>query len=323
MNENKYKETFNAIFPSEEAVERIYANTIDKKKFTYKKVVKRIAATAMAFVLAIGIGFGIDFIKENNYLFEHNYTEPNSNKPSSTESNNETTESKLGILVAYAGEKDYLQIQNAFESQKLFGKLYVAFHSDEEELQRIYNESDKEEQKVLGVINKCLEKGEEPAMSYYSTIDYIYDQNDPDEKTELGWVISIYEGELTLNLDDYSNVKDITFENSSKYVELMIEYYTWKPTPTLEGHKITVTGEELKYAIDHGIFLPKGYIFSWHIANPLLEELAADENFDLSNIKDTITFTVNYLDGTTEKTSVDLTFDKDGNMRLSDNTLMQ
>ncbi|MDE6723226.1 MAG: hypothetical protein K2J55_03415, partial [Eubacterium sp.] len=154
-------------------------------------------------------------------------------------------------------------------------------------------------------------------------IDYIYDTDDIEQEFEKGWILSLYEGELTLNINDYSNVKDITFENSSKYGELMLEYYTWKPVQTLKGHKITVLGEELQYALDNGFYLPQGYIFSWNIAKPLLEEFASNENFDLSNIKDTITFTVNYLDGKTEYATVDLSFDKDGYMHLSDNNLTQ
>ena len=101
----------------------------------------------------------------------------------------------------------------------------------------------------------------------------------------------------------------------------MLKHYTWNPVQTLEGHKITVSGKELQYAVDNGFFLPKGYIFSWHITKSLLDEFANNENFELSNVKDTITFTVNYLDGTSETASVDLTFDNDGTLRLSDGSL--
>lgn len=314
MNENKYKETFNNISPSEEAVERIYEITTDKKKYSYKIFAKRAIAASMAFIIAIGIGFGADWIPKST--IEPN-TEQNNPEPSNKNENN------LGVLVAYAGEKEFLQIQNKNDTQKFFGKLYVAFHSDEEKLQKIHDEYSKEQDRIDKIVEKYIQDGEPDnrPISCSSHIDYIYDADDLYQEIEKGWIISLYEGELTLNIDDYSNVKDITFENSSKYGELILEHYTWKPVQTLEGHKITVLGKELQYAIDNGFCLPKGYIFGWNITNSLLEEFAADENFDLSNIKDTITFTVNYLDGTTEQASVDLSFDKDGYMHLSDNSL--
>lgn len=304
-NKNRYKETFSAIFPSEDAVEGVYKMTNDKRKTNNGKALKRILAAALTFILVLGGGFGADYAIEK-YV-----------------TNSVSNNNKLSVLVAYAGEKEFLKIENANNEQKLFGKLYVAFHSDEEKMNKIYNEYIIEQDRIDKFVEKYIEEGESVnrPISYNSNIDYIYAEDDIYEETELGWIISVFEGEITLNIDDYSNVKDIIFENSSKYGELMIEHYTWNPVQTLEGHKITVSGKELQYAVDNGFFLPKGYIFSWHITKSLLDEFANNENFELSNVKDTITFTVNYLDGTSETASVDLTFDNDGTLRLSDGSL--
>ena len=123
-------------------------------------------------------------------------------------------------------------------------------------MNKIYNEYIIEQDRIDKFVEKYIEEGESVnrPISYNSNIDYIYAEDDIYEETELGWIISVFEGEITLNIDDYSNVKDIIFENSSKYGELMIEHYTWNPVQTLEGHKITVSGKELQYAVDNGFF---------------------------------------------------------------------
>ncbi|MDE6723273.1 MAG: hypothetical protein K2J55_03660, partial [Eubacterium sp.] len=151
MNENRYKETFNTISPSEEAVERIYEITTDKKKFSHRKFAKRVIAASMAFVIAIGIGFGADLISEN--ISEPN-TEQNNPEPSNK------NENKLGVLVAYAGERNFLQIENKNDNQKVFGKLYVAFHSDEDKLKKIYDEYSKEQDRIDKIVEKHIEDGE-------------------------------------------------------------------------------------------------------------------------------------------------------------------
>lgn len=319
MNENKYKNTFRAVTHSEEAVAKIYENTIDKKKHSSKKAFKRMIAAAMALVIALGIGFGTDFILENKFL--QNHTEPNKPNSSTTENNNNGN--NLGILVAYAGENRFLKLENVYESQKFFGRLYTAFHSDEEKLQKIYDEYLKEDARMQGIVDNLLANGIEPLINYHSKIDYIYDPDFPDEEIETGWIISMIEGSIALNLEDYSNVKEVIFENSSNYLELELQCYPLDELPTLTGHKIAISGKDLQYAIDNGFYLPKGYILGWNITKPLLEEYGKNENFDISTVKDTFTFTVHYLDGTTEQTAVDITFDKDGYIHLSDKSLTE
>lgn len=320
-NEHKYKQAFNSVTPSQESIEEIFANTIDKKKPNRKATIRRLISAVAALVIVIGIGFGADFILENNFL--QNNPKP-VNPGSTTQSNtNQPNSNRLGILVAYAGETDFLKLENVYESQKFFGRLYTAFHSDEEKLQKIYDEYLKEDARMQGIVDNLLANGIEPLINYHSTINYIYNPDFPDEEIETGWIISMMEGSIALNIEDYSNVKEVIFENSSNYFELELQCYPLDELPTLTGHKIAISGKDLQYAIDNGFYLPKGYVLGWNVAKPLLEEYGKNEDFDISTVKDTYTFTVHYLDGTTKQTAVDITFDKDGYMNFSDKRLTE
>ena len=93
-NKNRYKETFSAIFPSEDAVEGVYKMTNDKRKTNNGKALKRILAAALTFILVLGGGFGADYAIEK-YV-----------------TNSVSNNNKLSVLVAYAGEKELKFIMN-------------------------------------------------------------------------------------------------------------------------------------------------------------------------------------------------------------------
>lgn len=52
------------------------------------------------------------------------------------------------------------------------------------------------------------------------------------------------------------------------------------------------------------------------ITDDVYQAIGNDLNFDLSQIKDTITFTVNFDDGTVKTASINLFFDSDGYMHF-------
>ena len=68
MNKNSenYKNTYSALRPSDEAIERIFEMTTDKKKTGLRLTYRRIAAVVLAFVLIIGGGFGIEILTKND-----------------------------------------------------------------------------------------------------------------------------------------------------------------------------------------------------------------------------------------------------------------
>ncbi|MDE6386133.1 MAG: hypothetical protein K2L36_08350, partial [Eubacterium sp.] len=216
--------------------------------------------------------------------------------------------------------------------------IYVIDYTNDEKRQKVENDYNRENNEQREISEKLSKKdiGTHTNGSF-STLDN-------------GMLRTLNTSNLVLNLNNYSNVKDITIENASKYGELQFSYVTENTgeifsetenltvftTPLGEedavyaskyicGNKISVTGEELQFSKNMGLYsmgigkheINKGYEFSWDISNALYRELEKDINFDLTKITDTITFTVNYLDGTTESTIVNISFDSDGYMHLS------
>lgn len=107
-----------------------------------------------------------------------------------------------------------------------------------------------------------------------------------------------------LNLDDAESVKSINVKNTSKYGQVV--YNANKPIfdASEHGNDFTITAKE--YNFDGGSFY-------WDHTEEL--EKAFDENINtpFSTFNDTITFTVEYTDGSKAIGVVDLVFDDSGN----------
>lgn len=303
---NKYKEVFSYLSPSEKSVEKIYQITTDKKKFNYKKVIKRIAAATMALALVIGGGVGIDFIAKTNQA-----------------------DNTLGIYVAYAAEKELTRIEKLNE-QDLFYRIYVIDYSNAEKRKKIeadYNTDNRKQQEIAHELG---------SHGIGTSIQRSFSAGNN------GMIRTLNAGEFVLNLDDYSDVKNIIIENTSKYGQIQFSYIADSSKSIshadcvmkinelysdvlIQSNRITITGEELQYSKNSDMYImgsgkheiKKGYSLNWDITTALYEELEKDMNYDLTQIQDTITVTVNYLDGTTDSAVVNLNCDKDGYIHLS------
>lgn len=110
--------------------------------------------------------------------------------------------------------------------------------------------------------------------------------------------------EFKLNLEDTENVKLINVKNTSKYGEMVYNEHKPDFDAPEHGNDITINGadfdfEKSGFYWDHTIELEKAF----------------DENINIlfSTFNDTITFTVEYKDGSKAIGVVDLVFDDDGN----------
>lgn len=331
MNKNKdyYKETFSAFTPSDTAVEKVFEATTDKKKKTSNFTFRRIAAAALAFVLIIGGGFGIN----------------------SAVSKRNTVSDKLGVMVAMAGERDLLAAGKANEQDVFYG-IYVADLEDKEAMRAAVDrwQRDKTKQNELG--DEMEKKYGEKAItrSYSSSSGSCYSLK---LEKDTAAIYTMRSGSFLLNKFDYSNVKDITIENTSQYGVLGVDY--WDPYYDLSemdmdiyddmygedsagwthyaeytfgttDEKIVLTKEILTAGQEKewgGLYtasgmINPGYSVDWDVSEYLKLAIGENVNFDLSQIKDTIIFTVHYEDGTSEQASVSLEFDSDGYMHIAD-----
>lgn len=318
MNKNSenYKSTYSQLRPSAEAVERVMDMT-SEKKIRFKPVVKRLAAAALAFAVLIGGSLGINHALQND-----------------------SPADELRVLVAYAATGEFLNI-GSVNQQELFYSIHFAPCDDKEAIT--------EARKKYGAdVNKVMEQMEKNdgygTMHHRNEILY----NDAGERTAEYFKVSA--GQFALSLNDYSNIETFKVENSNTYGELYFEYdffgdlaitgteedkieYYHKTAmllleedPPFCGREFEISGDVLRQSQTNGFYsfslgksgkeINLGYILYWEISDELLLAIGNDPNFDLSQIKDTITFTVEFNDGSVKNASIDLYFDSDGYMHF-------
>lgn len=327
MNKNKdnYKDTFLAFTPTDTAVEKVFELTTDKKKKASNLTFRRIAAAAFAFVLIVGGGFGVN----------------------SAVSKRNAVSDKLGVMIAMAGEKELLAAGQKNEQDVFYG-IYIADLNDKQACEDAKNRwnNDKNKQRDLAEglgsnhITAGVKSGSTQAYNKHS-------------ETHTAVMYTLSAGNFVLSLSDYTNVKDITIENTSEYGNICVEF--WNRHYDLsemdmsiysevfdevsggfydvkeysfgrDEEKIVLTKDDLMFGIENGVGwydtangeVNKGYTVDWEPSGYLNFAIGENVNFDLSQIKDIIIFTVHYEDGTSEQASVSLEFDSDGYMHIAD-----
>lgn len=110
--------------------------------------------------------------------------------------------------------------------------------------------------------------------------------------------------EFKLDLDDTENIKSINVKNTSKYSQMV--YNINKPAFDVpkHGNDITITGEDFDFEESS---------FYWSHTEELEKAFEENINTPFSTFNDTITFTVEYNDGSKAIGVVDLVFDDSGN----------
>lgn len=322
MNKNyeNYKSTYSQLRPSDESIERAL-NMTQKREHGFTVSFKRLAAGLLALVLLISGGFGV------NYAFQKN------NKAN-----------EFGVVVAYASTGDYVKVGSE-NKQKLFYGLYLAPADDKEEADRVEKRWRADYEAIREEFDKLGDEGYSASISGGAGGHPCYNS----DGKEVAMLRSLQAGYFALSLDDYSDVKTFKVENNSKYgylefdylghLEKMFEmgtdgYYEEGYEPTDQdsldfygwGHSFEISGDELRrsqqsdtYAggMKPEIEVNKGYRLSWIPSLEFENEvIPADPHFDLSQIQDTITFTVTFNDGTVKTASLDIQFDSDGYMHF-------
>ena len=321
MNKDYYKATLSSVRHSDELTERIMNMTTEKKVRTNHPMYKRLAAAALALVLFIGGGAAI-----SHY----------------TDKSNELT-----VVVAYANDNGKLFFGSKSKQPTFYG-IYTAPTSDKKACEDALARFQKDNAALLSKMDEDAKKGSYGSYGNGGFGCY----NKDGEKTAVLYTLS--GGEFELNLEDYSDVKAFKVNNVSKYGYLDFEYGSSKKIPDEilkeleaiddfdalppekkeyyeqyigkdeETHEEEITGDELRYSQKIGFDVKgrgryktnKGYSLYWEASETLGEAIAENPNFDLTQIKDTITFTVTFNDGTVKTASLNLYFDKDGYMHF-------
>lgn len=307
-NKENVKNTFSNIRPSDEFSERIFAMTIDNKKANKGLTFKRLASVTLALAIIVGSGVGI-----NRFV--------NSKEPVTGTTIVQSNTNPLSVMVVYAGEyKPVSEITaGSMNEQQIFYSIHYADITDKKasaQAESLYKSEKADLKKDMEALSG---KGHSATLhSGVSTVD--------SQKGEA--TVRVYRlsgGVMALDTDDYSNVKKMTIENTSKYGELYFNYVTNKKSNGTQqiGNKISVSGEELRESQASKAFecgtsptVNKGYELFWNISDEVYQAIGKEPNFDLSQIRDTITFTVEFNDGTIQTANLNLYFDSDGYMHF-------
>lgn len=315
---NKYKKAMSGVRHSDELVERIFDMTVEKK-VKKGQTFKRLASGFLALAILIGGGFGTNAVVQNN----------KANKP-------------LSVMVAYASDGGKLSFGSK-SPQKTFYGIYLAPSDDEQACKEAIRRWNADKAKIL---NDLDNKPKGASGNYGSGSFPCYDKETLEETAVF---YTVEGGNFSLTLEDYSNVKSFSVKNSSEYGLLQFEFvlpqeeYDKYPILTndnatdeereafekehpkfaFQSHKWHLTGDELRYSQENygecglGKYKEKkGYFLLWAPSEELQDAIAENPHFDLTQIKDTITFTVEFNDGTVKTASQNLYFDSDGYMHF-------
>ncbi len=287
MRNNEYKNAFNQLEVSNKAIDNLY-DIATQKKHKSINLTKKIVASAMAFILAIGGGFGI------NYSI--------SDKKS------------IGIYVASADE--VASIKNTAKQDF----TYQVYFADDSNKQEIMSKWRKDKQEKSNEAQKSGNDDYSASIRSGSSVA-INGGKDYDFYT-------LSSGNFTINTGEIDNVKKLTLENQNKYAELSVMVYDddlsdWN----IYTKKIEISGDKLKKSYESGVCsfsngrfkkeINFGNSFTWDLAD-LSSYIAETDKIDFDDLNDTVIATVEYKDGSIIKRGFNIEFDKNGIAHFSE-----
>ena len=304
-NKENFKGTFSNLTPSDECMEKIFDMT-SSNKYSKNQIFRRIVSATLALAVLVGGGYGAtQFFNDND-------------KETKIVSNVSQNSNPLSVMVAYAGEEykslSELKAGNMYE-QGLFYSIHFADINDTKALENAEKLYSSDKAKLEKELDALSEQGYSGVIQAgRSVINSV--------KGEATVRVNILQGgAIALNIDDYSVVKKVTIKNESDYGELYFNYVTksQKYGKQIIGNNISVSGKELEISQAIKAFeypMNKGYELFWGVTDNLYKSIGNDLNFDLTQIKDTITFTVEFNDGEIQTARLNLYFDSDGYMHI-------
>ena len=307
-NKENFKGTFSNLSPSDECMEKI-CNMTSSNKYFKNQIFRRIVSATLALAVLVGGGYGAtQFFNDDD-------------KQTKIVSNVYQSSNPLSVMVAYAGEYKSLSELKAgnMNEQGLFYSIHFADINDTKALEnaeKLYSSDKAKLEKELDALSEQGYSGViQAGRSFINSV-----------KGEATVRLNILMGgAIALNIDDYSVVKKVTIKNESDYGELYFNYATksQKNRKEIIGNNISVSGKELEISQASKVFecgtknpINKGYRLFWGVTDNLYKSIGQNLNFDLTQIKDTITFTVEFNDGEIQTARLNLYFDSDGYMHI-------
>lgn len=289
MKKDDFKKAFDMIEPDPYIETRLKAKSIPKK--THSGVLGKALAGALGICLVFSAVFGFDVSS----------TVP---EPVTAEGQTSTqpTVKQISpfIMIAGAAESE----NNEAETLKLNETFPFAYKLSVIDVRGM---GESEKQAML----KQMSREFEDTVINSSSVEYEMAQGCIRGGFENIIFTEVMFNKFVLDLKDKENIKSINVKNSSKwgYVEFVNSVPFKEPEEgglivIPHGTDITVNGEE--YNPDKDGFL-------WRNSHHLDNAINDNPDIPLSTFKDTVTFTVEYFDGSKEIGVIDVTFDDEGN----------
>lgn len=305
----EFKEVYENIKPDEELLMRALDLT-DKKAPKSKHIARRVISCILCLAVFVGAGIGI---REN---FVENEVDIAPAEPIT-----EIMRIKTGsVLVAYAQTNDVVRLNDDLKLSEmpLFGNITII------DLNAPQSEID-EKNAYFESIKKDIETEFERMGNEGKGIG-LRQGGAPLENVQIR---RIFMGEFLLDLpDDYSEIEKLKIYNTSEYADVVLSINTDSEddfsVEHRHSHSVEATGEELEFSKSSGLFesglgeykMNPGYQITWNISYEFSQAVEANPQFDISTLKDKITFEVVYKNGDVSKAAADISFDKNGNMAV-------
>ncbi len=323
MKQNDIKNALNEIKPDAHIKTRLEAKVSEKTKpKTHRRTFTAgIAAVLCIVIVAVSVGISGITIKTN----------PISPATTLEPTQTDTAISKAApgfVLFAYAGTNDKVEISELNISSPFISKIGI------KDVRGMTEEQiEKEVKKIREKFNFISREYENETITY-QTLTH-------SERFDNTIIYSIYCGYYDFDLpeDTYDAVKEIRVTNDNrKFGQMEIGardcFYNDDLSRKDNGVDYTksayITNYELEWATLSGDRFRKcmklsednGKMFSvnWKLSNEAYDILNDNPDYDLSTINDTLTFEVEFNDGSVSRSIIDISFDSDGNMHIAPQT---
>lgn len=306
----EFREVYENIKPDEELLMRALYLT-DKKAPKSKHIARRVISCLLCLAVFVGAGIGV-----RGSLLQKSVEKI----PETEFEVKESRIAKGGVLVAYAQTNDVVRLNDDLKLSEmpLFGNITII------DLNASQSEID-EKNAYFENIKKDIEAEFERLGNEGKGIG-LRQGGAPLENVQIR---RIFMGEFLLDLpDDYSEIEKLKIYNTSEYADVVLSINTDSEddfsVEHRHSHSVEATGEELEFSKDSGLFesglgeykMNSGYHITWNTSYEFSQAVEANPQFDISTLKDKITFEVVYKNGDVSKAAADISFDKNGNMTV-------
>lgn len=243
------------------------------------------------------------------------------------------------ILIAYAGTDKVFTIDElSFKETPVFGNITIINdHAPAEVTKQKLETYHKAKTEMMNMVDEIAKDGSGAGWSSGQTGDSDFS------------MYYCFSGNFMLDLNAYKDVEKLTISNTSIYGEIImdilpegyIDEYTMNDMKYCSAfvapgeiydngvwqveNSITVTGEELQTSLETKHYemgrgrkaINKPCWIEWEYSPQLIEDIEKNPDFDVTDIKDEVTFEVTFKNGSVTKSVVNINFDQNGNMLLS------